>query len=385
MITKYHWLGVGLVALVLSAMLLAACAPKATPPLRAPAPSSVQPTAAPQAAPKASQQPSAWDQTVAAARKEGTVTVYGSAFVADIARRVSRDFEKQYGIRVEMLAGSGNQLLEKVKVEQKIGQPIADIMGSSGGSVTQLVLEGLTVGTAKDLPELRNKDNFLGDPMYSPGGELIIFAWDVTPSIINTNLIKPQDEPKSWYDYLNPKWKGHILSPDPTATGSTAFYYTLRFFKVTDLDYLRGMAKQEMAMWKGNNREGIRMVARGEYWIYLFGPMDGIAPLAAEGAPIKGLAMKEGDVFSGRLVAQVKNAPHPNAAKVFLNWLLTPEGQVAFHEEAKITPFRKGIPDFAIPQARLPGVKPIARTWASEEWADKDMKAGTLLQIFGSK
>lgn len=374
------------IIIVVLLVALSACAPKVVP---TQAPSTAPPASVPggtaQTAPQPSAQDAAWDKVVAAAKKEGTVTVYGSAFVADVSRRMTRDFEKQYGIRLEILAGSGNQLLEKVRVEQKIGKPIGDIMGSSGGSITQFVTDGLSIDATKELPELRDKNIFTADPVYSPGGEIIFFAWDVTPPIINTNLIKPQDEPKSWLELLEPKWKGKILSPDPRSTGSTAFYYSLRYFKVIDLDYLQRLSKQEMGMWQGNNREGIKMVARGEYWMYLFGPMDGIAPVMAEGAPIKGIAMKEGVPMSGRGIAMVKNSAHPNAAKLFLNWMLTKEGQTAFFEEAKMQPLRKDVTDFTYKPSQLVNAKLLPRTWDSEEWSQKEMKTDTMKQIFGDK
>lgn len=371
-----------LVALVVLLAALSACAPAVTPaPAPAPAAALPQPKA-----PSLTPEEAAWAQVVAAAKKEGSVIVYGSAFVADIGRRMSREFEKQYGVRLEVLAGGGNQLAEKVRVEQKIGKPIADIMGSSGGSIGQLVMDGLGVSTAKELPELRDKSVFITDPVLSPGGEILFYALDISPTVINTNLVKPQDEPKSWYDYLDPKWKGKIMTPDPRTTGGgSAFYYALRYFKAIDMDYISRLAKQDMIIWKGNNREGIKMVARGEYPSYLFGPMDGIAPLIAEGAPIKALAMKEGNTASGRGVTMVKNAPHPNAAKLFINWLLTVQGQTIFHEESRMAPFRKGLPDFSIPQARLPDAKVVTRTWEFELWMEKDMKAGTMVQVFGDK
>lgn len=378
------WVRIVLVSSVLGSLVAAACAPKSSPPPAASAPLTSAP-AAPLAAPGPAQPPSAWDGVVAAAKKEGTLTVYGSAFVGDISRRISREFEKQYGIRLEVLAGGGNQLLEKIRVEQKIGKPIGDIMGSSGGSISQLVIDGLGAGTARELPALADKSVFETDPAFSPGGEILAFAWDVSPTIINTNLIKPQDEPRAWAEFLEPRWKGKILTPDPRTTGSTAFYYSLRFFKIIDLDYLRKLAKQEMTMWSGNNREAIKMVARGEYPVYLFGPMDGVAPLVAEGAPVKPLAMKEGNAASMRGITAVKNSSHPNAAKLFLNWMLSPEGQKAFHQEARMKPIRKDVPDFSIPQARFEGAKIIYRTWEAEEWSDKDMKAKTMMQVFGEK
>ena len=327
-------------------------------------------------------QDAAWDKVVALAKKEGLVTIYSTSFVADTGRRLASDFQNKYGIRVEILAGGGRTSLEKIKVEQQIKKPIADIMQSSAGSVTELVLSGFAVSVWQELPVLKDKKEFAVDPIYSPGGELVQHNLYFTAPAINTRLIKPQDEPKSFKDLLAPKWKGNMAAPDPAATGSTAPFYLPIYYKVLDLDYWRSFARQDMKIWGGSSAESARMLARGEWAFYLANTTDVYGPLVVEGAPLKMLDMEEGTGAAGHLVAAVKDSPHPNAAKLFINWLLTPEGQLAYVEPTRGTAIRKGMPDFSIQGTKLSPEKLWNRTWEFEEWSNKEYKLGNVAKIF---
>ncbi len=373
-----------LIAPLLVLVILAGCTPSPAPIPAAPL--TPTPVTAPTSniSPPTSQD-AAWDKVIAAAKKEGVVTIYSTYFVADTSRRLSKDFQDKYGIRVEILAGGGRTSLEKIKVEAQIKKPIADLMESSGGSATELVLSGMAVSVGKDLPALKDKNAFVVEPIYSPGGELIQHNLYVNAPVINTRLVKEQDEPKSYQNLLEPKWKGNILIPDPAATGSTAPFYGPLFYKSLDLDYWRRLSRQDVKIWAGSVVEGTRMVARGEYNLFLTGTTDATGPLIAEGAPVKLLAMEEGNPAGGFVIAAVKDSPHPNAAKLFIDWLQTKEGQISYAEPSRATPIRKDVPDFSMPGTQLKLKKIWNRTWEFEEWANKEMKLGTVAQAFGVK
>jgi len=116
--------------LVISILLLASCTPQpATTPT--PVSSGTTPRPSPAAAPSpATSQDIAWNKVVEAAKKEGLVTIYAFYYSGDIGRSMARAFQDRYGIRVEILASAGRQTVEKVKVEQAVKQPIADVVNA---------------------------------------------------------------------------------------------------------------------------------------------------------------------------------------------------------------------------------------------------------------
>ncbi|MBI4288333.1 MAG: extracellular solute-binding protein [Chloroflexi bacterium] len=375
---------VSLLALVL--VLATACTPKAAAP---PAPTSAPPSAspAPVTAPKPPPQDDAWAKTVAAAKGEGSITIYSTSFVSDVGQRVAAAFKNEYGIRMDILAGNGATLLQKILVEQKMKGEVADLFQIGGaGSTSDLIMRGGAERIAADLPVLRDKSVFKVDPVYSPGGESIVWVLSYTGVDINTNLVKPGEEPKSYKDLLDPKWKGKLMTSDPLTTGgSTPFYYVPRFYKVVDLDYFRQVAKQDVKFWGGNPREMAMMVGRGEFHMAIGNSTDTLGPIMGAGAPLKTVPLTEG--ITGQLgnIVVVKGAPHPNAARVFVNWLLSPQGQRVYTEVANSTPVRKDVPDLVHQNARMDNPKVLPRTWELEQWAVQDQAAKTMEQIFGKK
>ncbi|MBI4288567.1 MAG: extracellular solute-binding protein [Chloroflexi bacterium] len=376
------------VAFVVIALLLAAsCRPSPAP---APAPTSPAPASplpAPIAAPQPAGQDDPWAKTVAAAKKEGAITVYSTGFISDVGQRVAAEFRKEFGIRMDILVGNGATLLQKILVEQSMKQAVADVFIIGGaGSTSDLIMRGGAASVAGDLPVLRDKSVFKVDPVYSPGGEGIVWVLAYSGANVNINQVKPEDYPKSYKDLLNPKWKGKIITSDPLTTGgSTPVYYVPRYYKVVDLDFYRQFAKQDVKFWGGNPREAAMMVARGEYLMEVGNSTDTVGPLMAAGAPLQTVAFTDG--VTGQLgnVVVAKGPPHPNAARVFVNWLLSPAGQRAYTEAAHSTPVRKDVPDFVDPHARMDNPKVLARTWDLEQWAVKDQAAKTMEQIFGAK
>lgn len=372
------WLGM-MLAVALASL---ACAPSAVPAPLPPAPAPAAP------APALTPEEAAWQKVVAAAKKEGRLTIYSFHFVADVGRKIAEDFQRQYGIPVEILAAASRVSVERIMVERQIKQPIADMLQSSPSSAAELVVRGLGSSVWKELPVLKDNSAFIMEPVegHSPGGENIAFSPQIDAAPINTNVVKPQDEPRSIFDLLQPRWKGKMLSPDPRAGGgSSTFFYSLRYFKITDMDYYRRLAQQDLRFWGGSNMEAYRMVGRGEYPIYLVGTTVSVAPLIAEGAPVKLLAWDEGNFAMAIYITMVKDAPHPNAAKLFINWLLSPEGQLSFGKSSSVLSIRKDVPDFTTPGARITPKKLITLTWDAREQMSKEVRDRVFDDIFGKK
>ena len=146
----------------------------------------------------------------------------------------------------------------------------------------------------------------------------------------NSTLVKPE-EIVSWDSLLNPKWKGRIAILDPRSPGSGESTWAF-LLKIKGEQFLTKLAAQEMLVGR-NLRQLGEAVARGKSAISIGLSYYTYVPFIKAGLPVRPLsAIKEGYYAasgSGNL-AILRNVSHPNATKVFVNWLLSKEGQTAF-------------------------------------------------------
>ena len=279
-----------------------------------------------------------WEQTVAAAKKEGQVTVYIYRYEG-----LLQDFKRDYpGINVVAVTGRGNDLTNRIMAERRGGKFIADIYSGGTNSLYNTLYKGKALDPLKPLlilPEVTDLSKWYGNEhRYADPEGKYIFAFIGSPSnaqlAYNTNLVNPK-EFKSYADVINPKWKGKIVSLDPRDTGLGAtmqFYYyspeigpefMKKFFGGMEITYAKNF--QQMTNW----------LAQGKYAICM-GCKDS-ARAKKQGLPVDDFDTnhwKEGSSFSagGGSMSYMNQAPHPNAAKVFLNWFLSRRGQIALQK-----------------------------------------------------
>lgn len=165
---------------------------------------------------------------------------------------------------------------------------------------------------------------------------LIIFRVQAQqPLTINTLFIK-KDELKSFYDLLLPRWKGKISMYDPTIGGSSLKLFSVVGAKILNWDYWKEFIRQEPVIVRDQRLMG-EWLTSGKYPLAV-----GIAAeyeiLKAAGAPVFAISFKEGTYITAGdgIIGLFKKAPHPNAARVLINWLLSKEGQSLWHK-AKLT------------------------------------------------
>ncbi len=159
-------------------------------------------------------------------------------------------------------------------------------------------------------------------------GAFLAYAFPNNTIAINTNLVKP-DEIKSYYDLLNPKWKGKIIMNDPTISGVGVKSFSVLGFHILNLDYFRQLAKQEPVINR-DQRLQVEWIAKEKYHV-LFAPRPAPmmefkragAPVAYASTPSEGTYLSVG----GGVASIINRAAHPNAAKIFINWFLSREGQ----------------------------------------------------------
>jgi iron(III) transport system substrate-binding protein len=154
----------------------------------------------------------------------------------------------------------------------------------------------------------------------------------------NTSLVKGDDVPKSWHDLTKPQWQGKILSDDYRAAGAGNVWFEATY-NAFGREFHEKMARQK-PVFSRNFPDSERRVARGEYPIYL--PFNVSEYASLQGLPIKALVPAEGAAYVPMGAAILKDAPQPNAARVYLNFLLSDRGQSILAAEG----FRPAKPGF---------------------------------------
>lgn len=118
------------------------------------------------------------------------------------------------------------------------------------------------------------------------------------------------------------------------------------------------MAQQELRFEKGSSDVGSAL-ARGEASLAPINTSPDMAPSALAGAPIKAVEVEKGAILCGGVIGQLKDSPHPNAAKVLINWILSDEGQRVEAEVSGFLPMRQAVPDFRHPAIRIRLNQPV--------------------------
>ncbi len=262
-----------------------------------------------------------WKDVVAAAKKEGKVVIYCMALGAPYYAAVLKSFEAKYGITVESLDLRASELAERVRTEQSAGRYTGD---TELITTTMIEAQQKTGDYIQKLGEIPNAKN-LREPFKRT--EFTLPAY-VQPMgiLINTKLVAPADEPKSWDDLNNPKWAGKILSDDMRPLGSGNAMFAVLQNKM-GAAFNEKLAQQK-PVFSRDMRNDARRVARGEYPIYI--PQVFAFASDLKGLPIKIVIPKEGAPYASMEFAMLKNAPHPNAARVLINHFLEVESQLLY-------------------------------------------------------
>lgn len=331
-----------------------------------------------------------WEKVLAAGKKEGRVAVIGPVG-ADRRDILVEPFQKKYGISVEYFSDRGAGIGPRLTAERGAGQYLWDVT-VTGTTTGLLVL--LPSGMLDPLePALISSD--VKDPKQWRGGALE-FADSgrrflvMTPSqrgtlFVNPKITNPQ-EIKSYKDLLNPKWRKKIVMDDPTRAGPGQATFTF-FYLHPDLgpNFIRALGKQEPLVLRDYGQE-LDAIIKEKYSMLI-----GVSDIVAEerlkdGLPIAILdprQLKEGsDVSPGSGgLGFFNRAPHPNAAKIYLNWLLSKEGQTGF---ARVNGYISGRLD--VPTDHSPWRVPIPgsiKTYTQQAIDIKDDLTALFKEAFG--
>jgi ABC-type Fe3+ transport system substrate-binding protein len=302
---------------------------------------------------------------IAAAKREGTVVWYTTQIVDQFARPAAAAFEKLYpGIRVSLSRTNATTAAIKILNENRAGKNQSDVFD---GTVTVVPLK-------KDGYVLK----YIPDAVKSwpaeyrdPEGYWVATNIYVLTPAYNTRLIPPGSEPKTYQSLLDPRFRGKMLwGVSLSSSAAVGFIGTVldQMGEAKGMDYLRGLRKQNIAGSDVSARQILDQVIAGEYAIALQIFNHHAVISAKKGAPVKWIPMQPATgVLS--VVSIPKSAAHPNAAKLFENFLVSPVGQKVY-QQAYYLPADPQMPALD-PELKPEGGKFRSRFFSPEETAAK--------------
>ncbi|MDP2646858.1 MAG: extracellular solute-binding protein [Desulfobacterales bacterium] len=336
-----------------------------------------------------------WQKTLEAGKKEGKVSAY-VGLLSPAVRKQAPIFTKKFGIELEVTPGRGADLSRKLRTEKTAGLNLADVVIAGGNTLYAVKKMGLTEPMENNLilPEVTNpKLWYRLDTLPWFDNDRHLFRFYAYPNrdiSINTDLVKP-GELQSWHDLLKPQYKGKIVWSDPTMFGSGFNGFCSKILsKVTDENFYRQMVATQQITLSRNLRQMAEWLAKGKYAVAISVEGRPITEMLNAGAHIAYATVKEGTYLShdAGVLGMVAKAPHPNAAKVFVNWLLSRDGQDFAQRATRYMSARNDIPTEGIVNPdtmRVPGETYFAAASSIEKWVMEEQEKYIALakEIFG--
>jgi iron(III) transport system substrate-binding protein len=321
-----------------------------------------------------------WERTVKAAEQEGQVVVYKIAHDAEW-----QAFQKKFPkIKVVLIQGNAAQIQQRLLAERRAGKFLADVVRLGGGTSTSLYKAKALdpIGPALMLAEVKDVSKwFDGKHHYNDIDNQFVFIYAAFPLHLlgyNQKLVDPKTL-TSYSDLLDPKWKGKITLKDPQEPGGQSPLLFLYHNPQLGPEYLKKLFSTAALTLVRNDRLQTDWLAAGKFPLTLTSKATEVEEAKSQGLPVDVLdahAFKKEGVgleAGGTMLALMNKAPHPNAAKVLINWFLSREGQIAIQkngpEDAGQNSLREDIPKEHLRASlqRQKGVKYV-RLWGADVW-----------------
>lgn len=321
-----------------------------------------------------SAQSQSWDEVVAAARKEGKVVFYCNLQPNGIEPLLAT-FRKAYPeIATEYIRLGSNPLIQRFETEFTAGRHIADVFTTFPD---KRVYDGVKAGWAAQWtpPEVKNYP-----PEMNLDNQLFTLQFVREAIIWNKMLVKAADAPKEWADLFDPKWKGKVGMNPPWRSISVQQIVAHWEDHLGFPDAAEKLKANEVRFFEGSGGI-IQAVLRGDVRIAHLSDLP-LNPLLDDGAPVGWVYPKSGTTTSPGRAMVAAHAPHPNAARVFLNWLMTKDGQEALQKYGGLPVTRNGIG----PLTQLPATSQLPKVLDGEKLLTPERQAkmvGHWRTVFG--
>jgi iron(III) transport system substrate-binding protein len=250
------------------------------------------------------------------ARKEGTLTFYTSMAPPE-SRPLAAAFEKKYGIKVQLWRGPNEELVQRILTEGKSKRNAFDVLETNGTEAEVIGREGFLLPFYSPYQGDFPAGAIPASRMWMPDR----FNYLVTA--FNTNKVKREDLPKSYEGFADPKWKGQIAIESGDWDWMVAVQQKLG--KEKGEAAFRNLAAQRPELRKGHPLLA-QLVAAGEVPVSLTTFLSNVLSLKKRGGPIDYVAI-EPVLAVPFAIAVARHAPHPHAALLFAEYVLSPEGQ----------------------------------------------------------
>ena len=291
-----------------------------------------------------------WDDLVAAGKREGKVVVAGSPDPR--ARQViTTGFKDRFGIEVEYIGGNPGDVSARIERERVAGQYNVDVM-LAGGDTTfgTFYPKGLLEPIKPALLLAEVADGSLwktGQPWFrDPEGQLVLQLFNTITTTITINLqaVSPADVPTA-ESLLDPKWAGKIAAHDPSINGGGAIVGAALYVS-KGKDFVTTLYRDHKVALSRDNQQVADWLAHASYPIGLAASQSFLEPHIKAGLTFARPRLSDvKEAVSGGfgLVCLFDHAPHPNAARVFVNWIASKEGMAAYGRAIAQAPVRNDV------------------------------------------
>jgi len=297
-----------------------------------------------------------------AARKEGTLTWYVAQVDSETAEKMGRAFTARYpGIKVSVIRTTGQVAFERLSQDIKNNVPACDVFSTTDvGHIPALRRRNALM---QYVPPEATKISAAFQGLEDPG-----YAYPTTSTLMliiaNSDRVKAEDMPKSWADLLDPKWRGRVAFGHPGFSGYVGVW-TVQMRKLYGWQWFEKLAANKPRVGRSGN-DPISLLNAGECLVGL-GPLSTTLLSASKGNPLQVIYPTDGSVVCVGPSAIPAAAPHPNAAKLFLNWMLS-EDFAQLCIDQRIDPARGGMPP-------VPGARPLDQVKLLRVGTDELVKA----------
>lgn len=302
-----------------------------------------------------------WEKTIEAAKREGEISIYGPH--NPMYRPLWDAFQRNYpGVKISFVPGKGSDHTQRILAERRAGKYLVDIV--MGGSSTYLAYPPGALEPIRPhliLPEVYDESAWWEKKLWfaDRNQSAIILTGEVGTrrGSYNTDLLDPK-EIQSWWDLFKPKFKGKLGTFDPLVAGGGGetfvfFYYS----SALGPQFITRLLTETDILITRNLEQGADWLARGRILFYI-GSGQPIIKAKRQGLPVDLLShpLKEGEIMGGGscCMALLNQAPHLNAARLFVNWVLSREGQGAWQKYSETNSLRMDIPKDPLPSWAVP-------------------------------
>ncbi len=265
------------------------------------------------------------ERLAAAARAEGELMLY-SSLTQDDQLKLAADFKQRYGVTVKFWRGSQAHILQRVIGETRAGRFEFDVLETNAPQIEALAREKLLQRmNSPHFGEALLPETLPAHGEWAPDRlNLLVYAY-------NTNVVAPADVPRSWQDLLAPKWKRRIGMESTNVEWFAAVVESMG--QKPGLDLFARLAENGVAVRTGHNH-GAALVAAGEIALFLGIYSHDAERMKAKSAPVDWFVLTPAVVLPSA-VAVSRRAPHPNAAALFYDYMLS-EGQRFFTQVHRV-------------------------------------------------